>query len=201
MKINRYLAAYRKALPDAEIYYVPQWLNAGQADMILCALRDELNWQQDEIQVFGRWHKIPRLQAWHGDAEAAYRYSGKDLIPAPWTEHLDVVRLQLLDWSLAFNAVLANWYRNGHDKMGWHSDDERALGRFPLIASVSLGATRTFQLRHRGSGFRHDIELEHGSLLVMAGPTQHFWRHALPARKRVQNDRINLTFRHIQEIG
>lgn len=142
----------------------------------------------------------PRRCAWYGDPGARYAYSGLPLEPLPWTQALAGLRKALESHLGApFNSVLANWYRDGHDRMGWHADDEASLGPEPLIASLSLGAPRRFALRHRT---RRDlptaaITLEHGSLLVMAGPTQRCWKHALPAMARVTDPRINLTFRYV----
>lgn len=185
---------------DGELYYCRAWLTALQADDCYRQLQDELEWRQDSIRVFSRWHKIPRLQAWHGDSDARYRYSGKCLQPKPWTARLTELKEKLTVAGFRANSVLANWYRNGHDKMGWYSDNEPELGPEPVIASVSLGAERTFQLRHRSSGQRIDIQLEHGSLLIMAGSMQTHWQHALPPRKRVSDGRINLTFRRICQV-
>ena len=141
---------------------------------------------------------MPRLSCWIGDADAHYRYSGQDFVPEPWTPALAELRTALsADLGVAFNSVLCNLYRDGRDAMGWHSDAERELGAQPTIASLSFGATRRFRLRPRGGGATHDIALEAGSLLLMAGVTQQNWRHALPRTAKPVGARINLTFRHI----
>jgi len=141
---------------------------------------------------------IPRLTAWHG--EKGYVYSGIRLEPAPWNEPL--LELEAIAEELAwapFNSVLLNLYRDGRDSVSWHADNEPGLGYNPVIASVSLGAQRRFQLRHRRSGARVSLDLPHGSCLIMAGATQHHWLHQLPKTARPVGPRINLTFRHMRE--
>lgn len=183
------------------MWYLPGWLETPCADAVLEELRTTLVWQAHALRLFGRTVLAPRRCAWHGDAGARYAYSGLALEPAPWTPTLAALRDALHGTVGArFDSVLANLYRDGHDRMGWHADDEAALGPAPVIASVSLGATRRFVLRHRT---RRELPvsalaLEHGSLLVMAGATQRCWKHALPAAARVVQSRINLTFRTVR---
>ncbi|WP_198677094.1 alpha-ketoglutarate-dependent dioxygenase AlkB family protein [Aliidiomarina iranensis] len=184
-------------LVDAEIAYIADFFSNDEADRIYTALLDELSWHQGDVHVFGKWYKTPRLQAWHGDNSLVYRYSGKALTTEPWTKTLIEVRSRLEAAGFAPNAVLANQYRDGSDKMGWHSDDEPELGEQPVILSLSFGAVRDFDLRHKKTKTTHRISLEHGSLLVMKGSTQKFWQHQLPQRKREKSPRINLTFRTI----
>lgn len=193
------LAPYKLDVADACLYHLPNWLSADEADRFFNALTEELAWSQDEIKVFGRWHRIPRLQAWHGNQGLAYTYSGKKMHATPWTPALYELKKKLSRLGMDFNSVLGNWYRDGHDKMGWHSDNERELGSQPVIASVSLGAERDFAFRRRGTGDKFILPLTHGSLLIMAANTQQHWQHSLPQRKRVTSSRINLTFRHIHE--
>lgn len=185
-------------LPDGALYYIPNWLSEASANKLFECLQHELEWQQGNVKVFGAWHPIPRLQAWYGDSSAIYGYSGKPLIPLKWHSDLHWLREKLAQDGIQSNAVLANFYRNGNDKVGWHSDNEKELGCHPVIASISLGATRTFQLKHKQSNQRVDLELESGSLLVMAGNMQTNWLHALPQRKRITNGRINLTYRMVK---
>lgn len=189
---------YQIDLVDGALYYIPKWLSETRAAHLFEILQHELEWQQGTVRVFGNWHRIPRLQAWYGDPSAIYGYSGKPLIPLPWHNELLQLRDDLAHAGIQSNAVLANLYRNGNDRMGWHSDNERELGICPVISSVSLGATRTFQLKHKRTNQRMDLELESGSLLVMAGSLQSNWLHALPQRKRIANGRINLTYRMVK---
>ncbi|RDE24189.1 alpha-ketoglutarate-dependent dioxygenase AlkB [Motiliproteus coralliicola] len=186
-------------LADAELHYQAQFLSAVEADHYLAQLQQQLDWRQDRIRLFGRETPIPRLQAWYGDPGLHYRYSGLSLYAQGWPDPLLALKQQLEQQTgQRFNAVLANLYRNGVDSMGWHADDEPELGPNPVIASLSLGQPRPFQLRRRDDPTqRYELLLEHGSLLLMAGSTQHHWQHALPKRTRLNQPRINLTFRQI----
>lgn len=186
-------------LPDADIHYYPDFLTAALADQAFSDLRQKLTWQEARIKLYGKWMNIPRLQAWYGDAEARYRYSGLQLDPKPWEPHLLALK-QRCEHHLntRFNAVLANLYRHGQDSMGMHADNEPELGKQPLIASISLGAERNFRLKHNISGQSIKLPLGHGSLLVMSGDTQQYWQHGIGKTKRAVAERINLTFRYIQ---
>ncbi|HBR98454.1 MAG TPA: alpha-ketoglutarate-dependent dioxygenase AlkB [Gammaproteobacteria bacterium] len=171
-----------------------------EADQLLMTLKAELDWQQSRIRIAGRELPIPRLNAWYGDADADYGYSGIALAPLPWTPELTTVRQAVQQrCDHGFNSVLANLYRDGQDSVAWHADDEKALGRNPVIASVSLGGTRRFQLKHRRDKTlsRIDLDLPHNSLLVMGGALQHHWVHAVPKTRKPCDARINLTFRRI----
>ncbi len=188
------------ALPDGEARLWPSAWEAAEAAVLFEELRHSIEWQQEKIMIFGAPRTVPRLVAWHGDPGACYAYSGTLHEPLPWTEALERVRHRVLNLSgMAFNAVLLNLYRDGRDGMGWHSDDEPELGPAPVIASVSLGATRRFCLRHRRrKDLKLDLALEHGSLLLMAGQTQRHWVHAVPKTARPVGERINLTFRQVR---
>jgi alkylated DNA repair dioxygenase AlkB len=162
----------------------------------LSKLKSELRWQQREIVLFGRRVMQPRLVAWYGDQGAQYRYSGVTLEPLPWHPLLDGLRERLsIHCGTGFNSVLANAYRDGRDRMGWHRDDEKELGPEPVIASLSLGQERYFLLRRDGAARSDRILLENGSLLVMRGRSQAEYRHSLPASSRPMKWRINLTYR------
>lgn len=189
----------RVALPQAEIAWCRGWLQAAQADMLMQALLQDVRWEVHRIRMFGRMVDSPRLSSWIGDAEASYRYSGTRFAPQPWLEALQPVRTRLQDETgHPFNSVLVNRYRSGNDAMGWHSDDEPELGAQPLIASVSLGATRRFAFKHRDdAALKQTLELGHGDLLLMGGDTQRHYKHALPRTARPVGERINLTFRQI----
>lgn len=171
------------------------------------SLIDELPWQQPVLKMFGRDVLSPRLHAWHGDADADYRWSGRTWHPEAWGSHLAMVRDELLRvLNIRFNSCLVNRYRNGDDAMGWHADDEPELGNNPVIASVSLGALRDFDLRHRdGVAAKSDIDpfripLGEGSLFVMFGATQHHWKHRIRRQRQVTGERLNLTFRVIDPV-
>jgi len=138
------------------------------------------------------------LVAWHGDPEAAYRYSGVTHAPCPWTPALRDIQTRLESYcGVRFNSVLGNLYRNGNDAMGWHADNERELGPEPFIASVSLGAERRFEMRHNQSRDILRLPLAHGSLLTMGGAFQAHWRHRIPRQPAILGPRINLTLRII----
>ena len=184
---------------EGEARLWPQAFAADEANSLLRELRTGVDWQQEEILIFGQRRLVPRLVAWHGDPGARYVYSGTEHRPQPWTPTLERIRNRASTLTgVAFNAVLLNLYRDGRDGMGWHADDEPELGRNPVIASVSLGAERRFCLRHRRRrDLKVDLPLPHGSLLCMSGATQHHWLHALPKTRRPAGERINLTFRQV----
>ncbi len=187
-------------LADAALAFDPAWLAPTRADALFAGLRGQVPWEVHRIRIFGREVDSPRLSCWIGDPEARYRYSGTLFQPHPWPDLLRPVRDRLEEeLGAGFNSVLANLYRNGHDAMGWHSDDEPELGPAPVIASLSLGAARRFALRHRDDPARKlAFELPHGSLLVMSGTTQRCYRHSLPRTARPVGERISLTFRTIR---
>lgn len=187
-------------LPDAELALDERWLAPAEADALLAALRTEVAWDTHRLRLFGREVEAPRLSCWIGEPDAVYRYSGARFAPRPWPAVLRPVLERVRgELGVEFNSVLANRYRDGRDAMGWHGDDEPELGAAPVIASLSLGATRRFVLKHRREPARKLVlELPHGSLLVMAGATQRHYRHALPRTARPVGERINLTFRRIQ---
>ena len=183
---------------DGDVRLYPALIDANDASALFDTLNHEIAWEQREIQVYGKRYMQPRLLAWYGDQGVRYRYSGDTLIAKPWTQTLK--HLQALCETLTqsrFNSVLLNLYRDGQDAMGWHADNEPELGVEPVIASVSLGCQRRFDLKHRVSGQRRDVLLPHGSLLVMAGCTQQHWVHQIARSAKVQSPRINLTFRWI----
>ena len=193
-------------LPDADIYFDDSFLAEAAADEWLAELLREIAWQQKSIKLFGKTIPQPRLVAWYGDPGASYTYSGLTWEPLNWTEGLRSLKSQvevsasaMLEQAIVFNSVLLNLYRDGQDSMGWHSDDEPELGRNPVIASVSLGATRRFALQHkRHKALKQKLDLSHGSLLVMAGETQHHWRHQVAKTTKCQKPRVNLTFRYVE---
>lgn len=187
------------ALPDAELMFHPTLFSAVECDRILASLIQTIEWQQDWITLFGRSLPLPRLTAWYGDPGTSYTYSGITMNPLPWNQTLLDLKQKVDQVSgVMFNSVLLNFYRNGNDSMGWHSDDEPELGLNPVIGSLSFGDTRRFMLRHRSDkSLKHQIELTSGSFLLMRGATQHCWHHQIPKTKCSTSPRINLTFRVI----
>jgi len=191
-------------LPQADLLFDPVFLPLAEADDLLAQLSAGIAWEQRAIRIFGQEIPQPRLTAWYGDPAARYAYSGLVWEPRPWTPLLlDLRRRVETATNTRYNSVLLNHYRDGRDSMGWHADDEPELGPAPTIASLSLGATRRFRLRPR-AGLAHaplGLDLPNGSLLLMRGPTQQRWQHALPKTARPIGPRLNLTFRWVTPSG
>lgn len=186
-------------IPDGELWFAPAWLARAEADALYERLMDAVPWEVHRIRMFGRQVDSPRLSCWIGDPGAGYTYSRTRFEPRPWPAPLQSLRPRIdAAAGVAMNSVLANLYRSGADHMGWHADDEPELGPRPVIASLSLGATRRFALRHRARrAATVALDLPHGSLLLMAGDTQAHWQHALNKTARAVGPRLNLTFRRI----
>lgn len=185
-------------LQQGEIEYYPHFFSLHEADFLLPKFIKEIPWKAEQIKIFGKEVLQPRLTAWYGDATAVYTYSGLTNFPLPWTPDLSEIRDRISAQVQApFNSVLLNYYRGGSDYMGWHSDDERELGTRPVIASVTFGQIRRFQLRHRMTKELITMELGHGSLLVMKGNMQSGWVHRVAPTAKAVGPRINLTFRKI----
>lgn len=186
-------------LPDATIIYYPHFFDKKEADAIFDQLKEETPWQQDDIRVFGKIHPQPRLTALFGNEGKSYSYSNIKMQPHPWNPLLQKIKSKIESVSETnFTTVLLNLYRDGKDGNGWHADNEKELGTNPIIASVSFGAERVFQLKHNSiPNLKQNILLEHGSLLLMKGTTQHFWKHQIPKTSKPIGERINLTFRII----
>ena len=191
----------RKELQEgAWVDYYQSFYSNDEADSIYEQLRDELEWEHRDIVVFGKPVKQPRLVAWAGDIE--YRYSGQTLPVYPMASILTKIQNRVeLETGCNFNHVLLNYYRDGRDNMGMHADDERELGLNPVIAALSFGVDRRFLLKRKNSIKREtptSILLQGGSLMVMGGTIQHTWRHGIPKAGRLDQGRINLTFRQLK---
>jgi alkylated DNA repair dioxygenase AlkB len=179
---------------------VEGFLTAPEAATLFQCLQSELDWQEEALVIAGRQVMVPRLVCWYGDPGARYHYSGVSHEPLPWTPVLAQLRTAIEERSGSrFNSVLGNLYRSGQDSMGWHADKEKELGLNPVIASLSLGGTRRFRLRHNRTREQIELGLNDGSLLIMGGRLQHAWRHCVPKAPRGAEARINLTFRLIGE--
>ncbi|WP_291725847.1 alpha-ketoglutarate-dependent dioxygenase AlkB family protein [Bernardetia sp.] len=165
-----------------------------------------IDWQHNQIKIFGKMLFEPRFSAWYGDKDANYSYSNLKLEPNSWNEKLLFVKNEIEKLisiseleNIKFNSVLMNWYRDGQDSMGWHSDNEKELGRNPVIASLNFGAARRFLFRNiKNKKEKVEFSLQNGLLLIMAGEIQHFWQHAIPKEAKIKTNRINLTFRTIK---
>lgn len=186
-------------LQDAGILFYPLFLSNDLAWDYFQQLSRETPWRQDSLNFGGKTVRIPRLQAWYGEKRANYGYSGLALSPNPWTPLLQAIKQHVEAVSgNSFNSVLLNYYRDGNDSVAWHSDDEQELGPDPIIASLSLGAARRFELKHRTRDIPKSIcELTNGSLIVMGNGVQANWQHQVPKQPGITNGRINLTFRQI----
>ena len=187
-------------MPDAEVYYLSDLKLGRDRDAVLHELIADIPWRQERIAVWGKMYLQPRLIAWYGDRGSYYTYSGITLAPLPWTDLLLEIRNRVETvTATAFNSVLINYYRDNRDSMGFHSDDEPELGESPVIASVSLGEQRTFVMKHRLNKLAKPVRLrlESGSLLLMRGETQRYWKHGIAKETRRSGPRVNLTFRRI----
>ena len=158
----------------------------------------DLNWETGFIKIFGKTHQIPRLQAWYADDGINYTYSGKKLHRHNWNNTLIEIKEKIESiTSFKFNSVLANLYRDGNDSMGLHSDNEKELGKNPVIASLSLGESRDIYFKHKNKKSNLVIPQINGQLMVMYGKTQEYWKHEIKKTKKFKKPRINLTFRNI----
>ncbi len=183
---------------DGRVTYHPGFFAPRRADELFARCHDELAWGQEVARFFGRAVPLPRRTAWYGPI--SYAYSGVVHPPRAMAPVLVEIRDAIEALAPKMDCVLANHYRNGRDSVSWHADDEAEWGSDPVIASVSFGATRRFSLRHREAAERVSVELEHGSLLIMAGPTQRCWQHAILKTNREVGARINLTFRRLVAV-
>ncbi|MBS1602258.1 MAG: alpha-ketoglutarate-dependent dioxygenase AlkB [Bacteroidetes bacterium] len=157
-----------------------------------------VEWRYDEVVLFGRKIQTKRMVAWYGDSSYGYTYSGVTRQALEWTEDLRALKTRVEKESGAtYNSCLLNLYHNGDEGVSWHSDDEKELQQDGAIASVSFGAERKFQFKHKTNGQLVEVLLEPGSLLVMRAECQRCWLHALPKTKKVNRPRVNLTFRKI----
>lgn len=182
---------------DGSAILYPEFIESKEADAVLQELLASNSWEQQSLYMYGKFVDEPRLSTWHSDGQS-YAYSGIPRTALPWTPTLRSLRSRCESHtSHTFNGVLVNYYRDGNDHLGWHSDDEMVNGSEPLIASVSLGAERRFELRHRESGTIASAMLSHGALLVMSGLSQRCWEHRVPKMPRLEDPRVNLTFRRL----
>ncbi|AFL84664.1 alkylated DNA repair protein [Belliella baltica DSM 15883] len=184
---------------NGDVIYYPSIFSEEESNELMLSLIHNIEWKQEPIWLFGKKIMQPRLTALYGDQDVNYGYSGITMRPNPWNETLIFIKSKIENLLKSeFTHVLMNFYRDGQDSMGWHRDNEKNLGLNPIIASVSFGTSREFQLRRYESKLeKKSVMLNHGSLLLMQGETQHYWEHQIPKRKKVNDPRINLTFRKI----
>ena len=184
---------------DGGAHYYPAFISSVDSNKLMEQLLQSLQWQSDQIKMFGKLVTTRRKVAWIGDPRCTYSYSGVKKSPKAWTPEILFVKNQREELAQSeFNSCLLNLYHDGEDGMGWHSDNEKELDASAPIVSLSLGAQRKFAFRHKGDKTTIPLYLENGSALMMRSPTQEFWQHALLKTKRVSSPRINLTFRKIK---
>jgi alkylated DNA repair dioxygenase AlkB len=185
-------------ITNGEYIYFPYFLDKEKANRYLEVFNTKIEWKQESMNMYGKQLLFPRLTAWYGDSDKPYTFSGITLQPKSWTQELLEIKSMIEPiCEVKFNSVLLNLYRNGNDSISWHTDAEKELGKNPLIASVNFGAERKFQIKHNETNEKHEIILKHGSLLIMKGELQHFWKHQVPKQKDILKERVNLTFRVI----
>ena len=186
---------------DGRLKYIYPFYKSTEADQLYHELKDQIQWSQESIFIFGKDTKLPRLTAWYGDVDTNYEYSGLINTPIPWTKTLLLIKKKVeIETNTKFNSVLLNYYRDGRDHVSWHADDEAELGENPVIASLSFGESRTFKIKHK---YKKDIKTlslnaENGSLIIMSGGMQKDWLHSLTKTSKPISGRVNLTFRYIK---
>lgn len=183
---------------DGRAEYLHGFYDAEASDGLFANLLGSLNWEPDQIFMFGRLVTTARKVAWVGDPDCLYTYSGVQKTPQAWSTELLTMKHKLEQLTgHSYNSCLANLYHTGDEGMGWHSDNEKELDSAAPIASISLGARRKFAFRHKQDKKTVPVSLDHGSLLIMHPPIQEHWQHSLLKTKTVTSPRINLTFRKI----
>ena len=177
------------------IVYIPDFFRQSTADKLFEVIEKVTPWKQEKT-FYG--NLFPRLTTYYADDGVKYAYSGVSHNSLLWPWYLEEVKKRVeKEADKSFNSLLLNYYRDGKDSIGWHSDNERELGQNPTVPSISLGAERTFQIRHIKTREKKEYVLKHGSLLIMNGTMQHHWQHCVPKTAKVSSSRINLTFRNI----
>ena len=185
---------------DGEAFYFPEVFSLKESSEYLHKLEKSINWQHDQVTIFGKTHITKRQVAWYGASDLSYCYAGHDKKALPWLPDLLEIKKRVEQLTNeTYNSCLLNKYENGNESMGWHRDNESMLKKSGAIASISFGAERDFQFRHQFSKEKITLNLQNGSVLLMTGVIQDHWAHQLPKRTRVKSMRINLTFRTIRE--
>ena len=187
-------------LLDGEILFIRNFLSPSEAKHFFDLLQNTINWKQEEISFYGKIYPIPRKTAWYGYEGFNYSYSGINCLPEIWTDELLDIKRKIEQFipSVDFTSVLLNLYRNGNDKMGWHSDDEKELGEYPVVAGISLGQEREMYFKSNVTGEVVKVSLPHNSFYLMYYPTNKFWKHSIPRTTKYMGQRISLTFRCVK---
>ncbi len=199
MHKNSKLGAPNLLPHHGEVLLFPAFFNKQESDALFEDLRTGVRWKQEPIKLFGKEIMQPRLTAWYSDPGIRYSYSGITMQGTDWNVSLQLIKTRLETFfKLPCNSALLNLYRDGHDSMGWHRDNEKELGQHPTIISVNFGATRKFQLReYKSKQNLISLELQHGSVLIMKGESQPHWEHRVPKQTKLSDPRINITFRQV----
>ncbi len=186
-------------LRDGKVFLIPDFFTNEESDRLYKSLERNINWKHQPIKLFGKEIMQPRLTAWYGDEGMSYTYSGITMHPLIWNDDLLFIKNRIEEVTgHTFNSALLNYYRNGQDSVGWHSDNEKSLGINPVIGSVSFGTPRMFHLKHKADKtLKLKIPLSHGSFLLMKGETQHHWLHSIQKEPKITDGRINITFRTV----
>ena len=188
---------------NLSVKYIENFFNLDESQLYMRQLTQSVLWRREKIKMWGKEIVTKRRIAWYADDGKSYTYSGSTFFPSQWNNVLLQLKEKVENYSeIKFNSVLLNEYPNGEVGMGWHSDDEKELGTDPIIASLSFGANRDFIFKHKTDKSIENVKLhlKSGSLLLMLGSTQHYWKHSLPKRLKVKEPRINLTFRNIIQL-
>jgi len=193
------LFKHKDHFPNDQLAYHPDFFGQQESAALMAELVSTIEWKQETLIIYGRPVKTPRLTAWYGDEGISYTYSGRQFFGLSWTPALLGIKSRIEPIAqTTFNSVLLNYYRDGNDSMGWHSDDEPELGINPIIASVNFGQERRFDLRKTNNHQqKHSLNLANGSLLIMKGDLQHHWQHQVAKSKKAMRARVNLTFRFV----
>lgn len=193
--------AEKNLLPkDGILIYRSDLFGPAESQALMERLTETIQWDRPRLKLYGKEFPIPRMAAWYGDPGTTYKYSGIVNEPLPWTKELLLIKEKAeIASGTTFNSVLLNLYRSGDDHMSWHADDEKSLGKDPVIASISLGEVRRFGVKHRKDQGQGPIVLElgSGSLVLMKGSMQEHWHHRIYPTKKSLGPRINLTFRKV----
>ena len=181
---------------DGTAHYYGKILPYREANRYFDLLLQNIQWKNDEANILGKHIITKRKVAWYGNSDYSYAYSNTTKQALAWTRELSVLKRLVEEITgESFNSCLLNLYHNGNEGLGWHSDDEKSIGKYTPIASLSFGAERKFSFKHKQTKQTVSLVLGHGSLLVMKGATQTNWLHSLPKSNRITQARINLTFR------
>lgn len=192
-------AGQSKGLPTDLLEYFPGLFSPEEGDDLLQKFIASAPWKQTVQKMYDKEVQTPRLTAWYGDVGTDYSHPGRISNPAPWTPELLAIKAMVEPLAgVQFNSVLLNYYRDGNDSVAWHSDKESILGKRPIIASVSFGQVRSFDIRNKTDHQEHySVKLEHGSFLLMKGGLQEQWEHRIAKSSKPMKPRVNLTFRQV----